>query len=204
MNLSLVETSKRWDFGDVGVDVVFKDIKNVHLAVYPPDGRVRVSAPAGYDESLLRVYISGKIGWIKTKRLVFSSIERQTEREYVAGETHYIFGRAYRLKISEGVQNSAKLTKSNIVAVLTSKTSASLVARKRFFEEWFKKLLSQKCIDMLLADKVCFDHKKVSIRKMKTKWFGSMPEPERAWISLELIKEPESKIKSILVAVKND
>src|SRR5512143_2638214 len=81
------------------VDVVRKDIKNLHLAVYPPAGRVRVAAPLRISDEAVRLAVVSRLGWIKKQKSKFTSQARQSEREYVSGESHYFQGQRYRLNV---------------------------------------------------------------------------------------------------------
>ena len=93
--------TKQIDIGGISVDVVFKDIKNVHLSVHPPTGRVRISAPYRMSLDTLRVYAISKINWIKKHQTKFQAQERETRREYLDRESHYVWGRRYLLKVNE-------------------------------------------------------------------------------------------------------
>src|SRR4051812_43046775 len=84
----------------LGVDVVYKDIKNLHISVYPPIGRVRVAAPERTDEDTIRLAIVQRLPWIKRQRAQLQRAERQTMREMLSGETHYVWGERYRLDVS--------------------------------------------------------------------------------------------------------
>src|SRR5436309_3014281 len=79
------------------IDTVKKDIKNMHLGVYPPSGRVRVAAPLETGDETIRLFVISKMHWIKKQQQKFLEQERQTKREYVSGESHYFFGKRYRL-----------------------------------------------------------------------------------------------------------
>src|SRR3984893_290201 len=91
----------RLDLGGITVDVVFKDIKNVHLSVYPPKGRVRISAPARMSLDTIRVFAISKLGWIKQQQQKLRGQERETPREYLNRESHYVWGIRYLLKVVE-------------------------------------------------------------------------------------------------------
>lgn len=188
----------QWQIQDVHVDVVFKKIKNIHFGVYPPVGKVRVAAPADMDHDLLRLAIVQKLGWIRTKRLDFQAVERQTPREFVEGESHFIFGKRYRLKILLGNENAAILEKNFIALNLLPATYRSFESRKRFVESWFKILLLQKVHQLCAEDNIKVDLSAITIRKMYTKWFGATPDPTKAWLSIELIKEPDEKLRDML------
>src|SRR3989442_14752536 len=87
--------------GDIAVDVVLKDIKNVHLSVYPPTGRVRISAPKRMSVDTIRVYAVSKLDWIKQQQTRLREQERESRREYVDRESHYVWGRRHLLKVVE-------------------------------------------------------------------------------------------------------
>ena len=90
------------ELGDITVDVVLKDIKNVHLSVYPPSGRVRISAPSRMSLDTIRVFAISKLGWIKQQQKKLQEQERETPREYLDRESHYVWGKRYLLKVIEG------------------------------------------------------------------------------------------------------
>jgi len=81
--------------------VVQKDIKNVHLSVYPPNGRVRLSAPLRMSAETIRVFAASKIGWIKKQQAKLKGQEREPPREYLDRESHYVWGKRYLLKVVE-------------------------------------------------------------------------------------------------------
>src|ERR1017187_6047527 len=87
------------NLGGISVDVVFKDIKNVHLSVYPPTGRVRISAPERTSLDTIRVFAISKLGWIKQQQQRLRGQDRETPREYLDRESHYVWGRRYLLKV---------------------------------------------------------------------------------------------------------
>ena len=87
---------------DLDVEVVKKDIKNVHLSVYPPKGRVKVSAPESMEMDAIRVFVISKLGWIKKQQNKICSQEREASREYLDRESHYFFGKRYLLKVGRG------------------------------------------------------------------------------------------------------
>ncbi|GAJ06897.1 unnamed protein product [marine sediment metagenome] len=89
------------ELGDIVADVVLKDIKNIHLSVYPPNGRVRISAPSRMDIDTIRVYAISKLGWIKKQQEKQRKQERETQREYLDRESHYVWGKRYLLKVIE-------------------------------------------------------------------------------------------------------
>src|SRR5437762_5015234 len=93
--------STQLQLGDIAVDVVLKDIKNVHLSVYPPTGRVRISAPKRMSVDTIRVYAVSKLDWIKQQQRKLREQERESRREYLERESHYVWGKRYLLKVFE-------------------------------------------------------------------------------------------------------
>jgi len=87
--------------GDIEIDIVRKDIKNLHLAVYPPNGRVRLATPLRVEEEAIRLFIKTKLSWIKNQQRKFQEQERETKREYLSRESHYFFGKRYLLNVVE-------------------------------------------------------------------------------------------------------
>src|SRR6266480_1691012 len=89
------------NLGEISVDVVFKNIKNVHLSVYPPTGRVRISAPERMKLDAIRIFAISKLDWIKRQQTKLQGQERETPREYLERESHYLWGRRYLLRVAE-------------------------------------------------------------------------------------------------------
>src|ERR1700747_2521069 len=85
----------------INIDVVYKNIQNLHIGVYPPIGRVRVAAPERLDEDQIRLAIIQRLPWIKRQRQQLQEAARQSPREMVTGESHYVWGRRHRLKVIE-------------------------------------------------------------------------------------------------------
>src|SRR5438874_7986585 len=92
---------RQLQLGDIAVDVVLKDIRNIHLSVLPPTGRVRISAPSRMSLDAIRVFAISKLGWIKQQQQKFREQERETPREYLDRESHYVWGKRYLLKVME-------------------------------------------------------------------------------------------------------
>src|SRR5467141_924820 len=89
------------ELGEIAVEVVKKDIKNLHLSVYPPAGRVRISAPLRMNLDTIRVFAISKLGWIKQQQKKLREQERETPREYLDRESHNVWGKRYLLKVVE-------------------------------------------------------------------------------------------------------
>src|SRR3984885_12101965 len=94
----------RIQLGDIDLDVVRKDIKNVHLSVHPPSGRVRIAAPRRMNLNTVRVFAISKLPWIKRQQRKILEQERETPREYLDRESHYVWGKRYLLRVVEADQ----------------------------------------------------------------------------------------------------
>jgi hypothetical protein len=92
---------KRLQLGEIAVEVVLKDIKNIHLSVYPPAGKVRISAPSRMNLDTIRVFAISKLGWIRQQQEKLRGQERETAREYLDRESHFVWGKRYLLKVIE-------------------------------------------------------------------------------------------------------
>jgi predicted metal-dependent hydrolase len=174
------------------IETIRKDIKNIHLGVYPPDGRVRVSVPLSTSDDSLRIFLISKSSWIKKQKTQFSKQERQTKREYVSGESHFFLGRKYQLtvkKTDETLRIHLK-NKTKIELFVNSKTT--LTQKQKIFEQFYRDEL-ESLIPKLIQKwekKVGVKTKEVRIKKMKTKWGTCNQKDKRIWLNLELAKQP--------------
>ena len=122
--------------GDSAVDVVLKDIKNVHLSVFPPSGRVRISAPRRMSLDTIRVFAISKLGWIKQQQRKFRDQERETPREYLDRESHYVWGKRYQLQIIESDEPpSVELKHSRMILRLRPGT---VEKKEAVVEQWYR------------------------------------------------------------------
>ena len=128
--------------GDLPVEIVKKKIKNLHLAVLPPDGRVRVSAPEGLSDDAIILFTKTKIGWIRKQQEKFQNQPRQTERQYVSGETLYVWGKQYFLQVDYSYKGNA-LVLSGDKALLTVRRESTAKQREAFVNEWYRGLLKE-------------------------------------------------------------
>jgi predicted metal-dependent hydrolase len=186
---------------DLEIETVKKDIKNIHVGVYPPNGRVRVAAPLKTTDEAIKLLVISKMPWIKRQQLKYKQQERQTKREYVSGESHYFLGTRYRLNI---IQTEAKprieiKTKTRINMHI--KPAASVEEKGHLMENFYrseiKKLIPQ--LVMKWENITCLHAKEIKIKKMKTKWGTCNPKHQRIWLNLELAKKPIRCLEYVLV-----
>jgi predicted metal-dependent hydrolase len=183
------------------VEIVRKDIKNLHLGVYPPSGRVRVAAPLLLKDDAVRLAIVSKLGWIRRQKAKFESQPRQSAREMVTGETHYLFGRRYRLRVVPQ-QSWAKIEiRNKSIIELQVRPGTSVEYREGALHEWYRdqlKLLIPPLLEKWEA-RLGVKVKEWGIRKMRTKWGTCNEKASRIWLNLELAKKPEHCLEYVLV-----
>ncbi|MBA4374431.1 MAG: metal-dependent hydrolase [Thermodesulfovibrio sp.] len=187
--------------GGVSVEVVRKNIKNLHLGVYPPHGRVRVAVPLVVNDDAVRLAVIDKLGWIKRQKAKFADQPRQSQREMVNGESHYFLGRRYRLRVHEQ-EGPAKVALRGIASIdLFIRPSASIKQRETVLLRWYREQLKamippllkkwQRTIGVAVSD--------WGIKKMKTKWGGCNTKARRIWLNLELAKKSTHCLEYIIV-----
>jgi predicted metal-dependent hydrolase len=185
----------------IAVEVVRKAIKNLHLGVYPPHGRVRVAAPLAVSDEAVRLAVIGKLSWIKRQRAKFEAQARQSRREMVSGESHYFMGQRYRLRIIEhpGPGKVALRNKSFMNLYVRSETNAE--QREQVLQRWYRKQLKALILPMLEKWQAVLGVQAADwgIKKMKTKWGGCTIKAGRIWINLELAKKPIQCLEYIIV-----
>lgn len=191
----------RMTIAGIAVEVVRKDIKNLHLGVYPPSGRVRVAAPLVVNDEAVRLAVIDKLGWIKRQRAQFARQPRQSEREMVNGESHYFMGRRYRLRVHE-VDGPARVALRGIASMdLFVRPGASMEKREAVLLDWHRSTLRSSIADLLAnwQPKLGVQVAGWGIKKMKTKWGSCNVGARRIWLNLELAKKPPQCLEYIVV-----
>jgi len=185
----------------VDVQVVRKNIKNLHLAVYPPDGHVRLAVPQHVSDDNVRLAIVSKFSWIKRQQQDFLDQPRQSERQYVSGECHFYQGKRYRLELIEHGQKPAiKLLKSGKLKMYVRR-DASIESKEKLLTEWYREQLKRLIPELLEKWQPVIGQNANDwrVKKMKTKWGSCNIEQRRVWLNLELAKKPIECLEYILV-----
>ncbi len=193
--------SKTITVSNIEVLIVRKDIKNMHLAVYPPDGRVRVAVPFSIDDETVRLAVISRLGWIRRQQNSFQQQDRQSLREMVSGESHYFAGRRFRLKVIEKENQWLVQTQGKSFIELTIPPGTDREGRLRVLERWYRREM-RKLIPGLLQKWepiIGVQVNEVRIKKMKTRWGTCNIEAGRIWLNLELMKKPPQCLEYILV-----
>lgn len=185
----------------LSIEVVQKEIKNLYISVHPPDGRIRVSAPLHFDEDTLRMAVITRLPWIKRKQSEFRNQERQSEREFVTGETHYFAGKPYRLTLIEKDEPPTVRCLNNTRIVLTVRPGTSRAKKEAVFHQWYRQYLQTEIPPLLTkwSPKLGVTVAEVRIKRMKTLWGSCNITAKRIWLNLELAKKPHSCLRYVLV-----
>jgi predicted metal-dependent hydrolase len=187
--------------GGIYVQIVRKDIKNLHLGVHPPEGHVRVAVPMHVTDERIRLAIIDKLSWIKKQQAEFLAQPRQSAREMVTGECHYFFGKSYRLEVVEQVGKHKVEQVSGNKILLTVSENTSTESRLKLINEWYREQLKQvipKLIDQWQT-KIGVVADDWGVKKMKTKWGSCNIEAKRIWLNLDLAKKPPECLEYIIV-----
>jgi len=183
------------------VEIVRKAIKNLHVGVYPPNGRVRVAAPLRHDDEAVRLAVISRLGWIRRQQEAFRQQARQSPREMVTGESHYYLGRRYRLHVVEHNGPPALILRNNTTMELRIRPGSEAERREAVLHRWYRERLRE-LLPSLAAKwepKVGVASTEIRIKKMKTRWGTCNPAARRIWLNLELAKKPLSCLEYILV-----
>jgi len=183
------------------VQIVRKDIKNLHLGVYPPTGRVRVAAPLRVGDDAVRLAVIGKLGWVKRQQAEFKAQQRQSEREMVSGESHYFLGQRYRLRVVHDDGAAKVLVRNKSALELHVRPATDTKQRERVLQRWYRQQLKELIPPLLekwqpaLGVQVA----ECCIKKMKTKWGACNIDARRIWLNLELAKKPVRCLEYLVV-----
>jgi predicted metal-dependent hydrolase len=186
---------------DTVIDVVRKNIKNLHLSVHPPTGRVRIAAPLRVNDQAVRLFAISKLGWIKKHQVRFEGQARQTPREYVSGESHYFCGERYLLNVIYRKGTPQVVVRNKKYIDVYVREGSQVAQRERVMTEWYRQELKmeipaliakwQKIIGVEIAE--------YGIKQMKTRWGTCNAAARRIWLNLELAKKPEHCLEYVIV-----
>jgi len=188
------------NLGGISVDVVFKDIKNVHLSVYPPTGRVRISAPEQMKIDAIRIFAISKLDWIKRQQVKLQAQERETPREYLDRESHYLWGKRYLLQLVEtdttpGVHLDHNRILLRVYPLTTEEKKQAIVAQ--FYRDQIKAMVPSLVTKWESVMGVKVD--RFYVQQMKTKWGSCNPRARTIRLNTELAKKPKHCLEYILV-----
>lgn len=194
-------SSSYLQLGSIEALIIYKPIKNLHLAVLPPDGRVRVSAPIGMNENAIRTMLAVKLPWIKQQQKKFRAQERQTKREYISGETVYFLGRKYKLELIYKDEAPKVFIKGKTKIILQTRPNTTVDKKAEVFNDWLRQELKPIITELVTVwqKKLKVQVKSWQIKEMKTKWGTCNNRNKTILFNLELAKKPIACIEYVVV-----
>lgn len=185
---------------DIQIEIIKKDIKNMHLSVLPPDGKVRVSAPNNLSDESIIMFVKTKLGWIKKQQEKFELQPRQSEREYVSGETLYVWGHQYFLQVEYNQKKNSLVLVGN-KAILSVRKESTAKQREKFVNEWYRSLLKTEVEKYLpkweaLTGLYCDGWQS---KYMTTKWGTCNTSTRKIWLNLQLAKKPIECLEYVIL-----
>lgn len=188
------------EIAGIPVKINKKEIRNMHLYVKPPDGHVEVSAPLHLSDESISMFIRTRIGWIKKQQEKFRVQPRQTVREYVSGETLYVWGKQYFLQVEHSNRGNA-LDLSGDKAILTVRKESTAKQRENYVNEWYRGLLKAEIEKRLpkWENSSGLHCSGWQTKYMETKWGTCNTKTGKIWINLQLAKKPYECLDYVLL-----
>ena len=186
--------------GDVAVDVVLKDIKNVHLSVHPPFGRVRISAPSRMSLETIRVFAISKLQWIRQQQKRLQNQARESEREYVDLESHYLWGRRYLLEVAENEGPPFVVLRHRHI-ILGVRPHAERSTKDEILAGWHREQIRTEAPGLISKWEPLLDVKvrQIFVQQMKTRWGSCNPRTRTIRLNTELAKKPKDCLEYIVL-----
>jgi predicted metal-dependent hydrolase len=188
------------ELGEIAVEVVKKDIKNIHLSVYPPTGGIRIAAPLRMNIETIRVFAVSKLGWIKQQQKKLREQQRETPRQYLDRESHYVWGKRYLLEVIEK-DEAAGVDLKHSKMRLRVRPGTSEDKKQAIVDRWYRAQL-KKAVPSLIAKWEPILGVKVErffVQKMKTKWGSCNPESKSIRLNTDLARKPPECLEYIVL-----
>ncbi len=188
------------NLGEIAVDVVFKDIKNIHLSIYPPDGKVRISAPLRMNIDTIRVFAITKLAWIRQQQKKLREQNRETPREYLNRESHYVWGKRYLLNVTEK-DATPKIELSHNQIRLQVRPATSQERKQAIIEAWYRETIKDVIQSLIIKWEPIIGVKveRFFVQRMKTKWGSCSPAARSIRLNTDLAKKPPECLEYIVV-----
>ena len=188
------------EISGIEIEVQKKNIKNLHLVVVPPNGKVRVSAPMHLSDDSIKMFVRTKLSWIKKQQDKFAKQPRQSEREYVSGETLYVFGQQYFLRVMYSYKGNSLVLSGN-EAILTVRKESTASQREAFVNEWYRELLKEQIAKLLpkWEEKTGLYCSSWQTKYMITKWGTCNTSTKKLWFNLQLAKKPIECLEYVIL-----
>lgn len=186
--------------GEISVDVQLKDIKNVHLSVYPPDGQVRISAPSHMKLDTIRVYAITRLGWIKKEQAKLRAQARETPREYVERESHRVWGKRYLLQVFE-IEAAPSVELKHRVLTLRVRPGSTEQTRRHIIDAWYRQQIKD-VVPKIIArwePRLKVNVNRFFVQRMRTKWGSCNSHSRNIRINTDLAKQPKECLEYVVV-----
>ncbi len=186
--------------GEIAIAVTRKDIKHVHLSVHPPDGRVSLVAPKETRPEVARAYAVSKLGWIRDQQANLRGQARETPRQFIERESHYLWGRRYLLSVrEEEAKPSVRLSHRRIT--LTVRPGSTRAKREAVMQDWQRSLLHKAVPELIRKwePKLGVEVARYFLQRMKTKWGGCNHRARNIRLNTELVKKPKDLLEYVVV-----
>ena len=196
MNTELIEIA------GLSVELVRKPIKNLHIGVYPPSGRVRVAAPPAISEDAVRVAVVTRLSWIKKKQREFEGQARQPQRRYVSGETHFVFGKPLRLLVQPISKNRCLIQpEASDRLTMTLPAGSTTDQKAHWMSAWYRAQLRERAVPRILkwSERLGVPVPRWGIKLMRTKWGSCNPDKGLVWLNLDLAKKPLAALDYVIL-----
>ena len=186
--------------GDLQIEVVRKHIKHVHLSVYPPAGRVTMSAPLHMNADALRAFAVSRLSWIRQQQQKILAQERETPRDYVSGESHYLWGKRYLLTVVEH-DSAAVIHKQHSSLLMQVRPGTDREKRQAIMADWYREQLRDVVPDLIARWEpvIGVQVDRYFVQHMKTRWGSCNPTARSIRLNTELARKPKECLEYILV-----
>lgn len=186
--------------GEISIVVTRKDIKNVHLSVHPPDGRVTLAAPKATRLDVARAYAISRLGWIRDQKKKLASQAREAPRRFIERETHYLWGRRHLMTIATRDEKPSVVVDHKRI-VLTVRPGSDARRRAEVMHDWHKALLHEAVPPLIekWERKLKVDVANYFLQRMKTKWGSCNCQSRNIRLNTELVKKPKDLLEYVVV-----
>lgn len=193
--------SYRLQVSDIQAEVLNKDIKNLHISIMPPDGRIRVSAPLNMSEESVRLAIVSKLSRIRQEQNSFAAYIRESRKEMVSGESHFVDGNRYILELVEENEAPSITIKKKKTIELRARPNSSRDKREQIMQEWLRNRMRNNLAELIpkWESIIGVNASHYGIKRMRTKWGSCNSGKKRIWLNLELAKKSPQCLEYVLV-----
>ena len=185
---------------DISIKIVYKNIKNMHLRVYPPDGRVQISAPRRMDLASIQRFAASKQAWIQKSQRKIRSSPYQAPQTFQTGETHYLWGKSYKLQLN-AADKPPLVEVLGDTLVLTLRAPSTIAKREQLIQSWYRSELRLRALPLIENWEKILQVKvtRLYLRRMKSRWGSCNYNKASIRLNTELAKRPSRSLEYVIV-----